>query len=388
METTAKKKNGQLVSKMGRPSQGALSTYPRVLRNRIKRIRKDNEGWGPVSILIELEETYNYKVSSLPSESAVYLYLKQEGFIKEQEICSPLPNKQFRKARYAHHKWEMDAKGAQQVKEIGYQSLIHIKDVFSKTYCMSFPVAVKNYNTQPATIHYKWALRLAFTQWGRPKVIQVDKDSVFIENAAKSPFPKQLHLWLIGLGIEFSFIEYSPPIQNAIIERSHQTFYMQAMKGKAYRSWGTFFKNLLRVRKRLNEKYPSRALAKKAPLQAYPNARHSGNPYSVEQEKELLDLKRIYAFLTQFKWYRTVGKSSRSVYLGGQVYYVKKVPPKRTVSIIFCNRSKKLIFHDVNEQILIKLPIKGISVEALMGSSTIELESQYKKIFKARKFPI
>jgi len=107
------KKNGQLVSKMGRPTQGTLSTYSKVLRKRIKRIRKANEGWGPISILMELEEVFNYKATSLPSASSVYLYLKQEGFIKEKEPCHPLPNKQIRKAKYAHHKWEMDAKGAQ-----------------------------------------------------------------------------------------------------------------------------------------------------------------------------------------------------------------------------------------------------------------------------------
>jgi len=141
----------------------------------------------------------------------------------------------------------------------------------------------------------------------------VDKDSVFIENASKSPFPKPLHLWLIALGVEFSFIEYAPPVQNAIVERSHQTFYKQAMEGKAYKTWGAFFKQLLHIRKRLNTKYPSKALGQKAPLQADPNAQHSGRSYSVGQEKYLLDLKRIYAFLTTFKWYRIVGKSSRSV---------------------------------------------------------------------------
>ena len=70
---------------------------------------------------------------------------------------------------------------------------------------MTFPVAVKNKNSQPSTIHYKWTLRLAFIESGLPQSIQVDKDSVFIENSSKSPFPSRMHLWLLGLGHRVMF---------------------------------------------------------------------------------------------------------------------------------------------------------------------------------------
>jgi len=369
-------------SQMGRPNLGSLSTYSEEIRQIIKRLRKKNPGWGPEFIILEMKELYDYQTSDLPSPSNLYLFLKQSGFIKEKQPAAPLPTPKCKKAKYAHYKWEMDAKGARLVQGIGNQSLINIKDDYSKKYCMAFPVAVKNRNTQPATIHYMWALRIAFTESGLPKMIQVDKDSVFIENTTKSPFPRPLHLWLIALGIELCFIDRPPPAENSMVERSHQTFYNQAMKGKTYPNWGAFFKNILLRRKRLNEKYPSKSLGKKAPLQLYPEAVHSGAPFCVEQEAKLLDLKKVYAFLAKSKWYRLVGASSRCAYLGGHSYYLKKVPPKRSVTI-----TKKLIFHDVNEQILIKLPIKGISIDALMGNSTKELANQYKRLFKTKDFP-
>lgn len=384
---TAFKKNGNMLSQIGRPVIGSLANYSAKLRSRIKAFRANNAGWGPISIRIELAEQYGYLPSDLPSDTSIYRYLKQEGFIKEKEPSHPMPTSSCPRARSCHQKWEMDAMGTLEVKGISNQSLIDIKDVFSKLYCMSFPVAVKNRNTQPAMIHYKWALRLAFTEVGRPKVIQVDKDSVFIDNNTKSPFPKKIHLWLLALGIEFCFIEHAPPVQNSMIERSHQTFFRQAIKGKNYATWKAFFKRLQQRRKRLNEKYPSRTLGRKAPLQCYPQAKHSGRLYSIEQESQLLDLKRVYTFLAKGKWYRLVGKSTKSVYLGGHVYYVKKVPKNRNITITFCNRSKKLLFHDVNELLLAKHPIKGITLEDLMGANTKKLIATYKRIFKANNFP-
>lgn len=385
---TAFKKNGNMLSQLGRPPIGALGSYPALLRSRIKAFRAKNAGWGPISILVELAEQFGYLPSELPGPSSIHDYLKQEGFIKKKEIKSPLPTPPCPTAKYCHQKWEMDAKGTREVKGIDNQSLINIKDVFSKLYCMSFPVAVKTRSTQPAMIHYKWALRLAFSEVGIPKTIQVDKDSVFLNNNMKSPFPKKLHLWLIALGVELCFIDKPPPAQNSIVERSHQTLFNQAIKEKTYLNWQGFFSFLQQRRKRLNEKYPSRSLGRKAPLQCYPQAKHSGRIYSVEKEAQLLDLKRVHTFLAKCKWYRLIGKSTKSVHIGGSVYYVKQVPENRNATITFCNRSKQLLFHDVNEHLLAKHPIRGISIENLLGATAKELIATYKRFFKNKEFPL
>ncbi len=176
---SAIKKKSTLESKLGRPKRGVLSSYPAGLVARIKRLRVNNEGWGAISILIELEEEYGYSKTELPGEASINRYLKQEGFIKEFIPANKLPEKPFKKARRVHQLWEMDAQGATEVGGIGFQAMINIKDSRSKKYCMSFPVVVKTKMTQPSTRHYKWALRLAFSESGMPKGIQVDKDSVF-----------------------------------------------------------------------------------------------------------------------------------------------------------------------------------------------------------------
>lgn len=383
----ASKKRGTVESQMGRPYKGALSEYPQKLRNAIKTLRGENPGWGAISILVELEEEGYFK-PDLPCADSVHRFLKEEGFILRHEPIEKLPVNVCKKPKEVHEIWEMDAKGAMEVSGIGHQSLIDIKDSHSKKYCMTFPVSVTNYNTQPSLIHYQWALRLAFIESGLPKVVQVDKDSVFIENSGKSPFPSRFHLWLLALDIELCFIDRPPPAQNNIIERSHRTMNNQAIKGKYYESWGAFFKNCNTRRKRLNEKYPSRSLDKQAPLQAFPQSIHSGRPYAIEQEQgQLLSLERIYTFLAQGKWHRKVS-STKGIALGGKRYHIKNATPKSMVNITFCKQTEQLVFRDVNELVLVSLPIKGISKGELIGGDTKSLLSMKKQLFKSRDFPL
>ena len=364
-----------------------MDSYAQELIDKIRELRKENEGWGAVTILVELEEEYSYSKSSLPSVSSVNRLLKKEGFIKPFEPSGIFPVKPCKAPKEVHEMWEMDAQGAIEVQGIGHHAIINMKDGRSKKYCMAFPVAVKNVNSQPATRHYKWGFRLAFTESGLPCRIQVDKDSVFIENSSRSPFPSRIHLWLIALGVELCFIDRPPPAKQAMVERSHQTIEKQVIKGKTYQTWQQLFQYCNKRRKRLNEKFPSRSLGKRAPLQAFAQAAHCGRHYSVDKEHELLDLKRIYAFLAKGKWYRLVS-FGKMVSLGGKRYYLKNAKPKRQIQISFCEKSNMLIFRNDKELELAQLPLKGISVSELMEGHTKNLISMNKKLTKARGFPL
>lgn len=220
-----------------------MSTYPTKLRSLIHKLRKQHEGWGAITLLLELEVVYGYAPCDLPSEAVVNRYLKEQGLIAIKTPVGSMPSgKSKGRAKKSHGLWEMDAQGTIKVKGLGYISMINIKDSQSKLYCMSFPVQVKGKMSQPKTVHYYWALRLAFEEFGLPKAIQVDKDSVFIDNTSKSPFPSKLHLFLIGLGIELCFIQVAPPAKQAMVERSHQTVDKQVTKGQTYKTWYTLFK--------------------------------------------------------------------------------------------------------------------------------------------------
>ena len=314
-----------------------------------------------------MELSHGYHPKDLPSSDAINRYLKQKGYIKVKEPKGNIPSgKCSNTAKRFHDLWEMDAQGTINVKGIGYHSMINIKDSKSKVYCMSFPVSTKGKMSQPKTNSYYWALRLAFEEFGMPRAIQVDKDSVFIDNTSKSPFPSRLHLFLIGLGIKLCFIDVPPPRKQAMVERSHQTIDGQVTKGQEYSNWKALFQQTNRRRKVLNENYPSRSLNNQAPLVAFPKAKHSGRFYTVENEDDLINLKHIFKYLAKCVWYRKVS-SVKTVSLDSCIYYLKNATTGTHVQIKFCNRSKKLIFRDVNELIIAKLPMREFSKKKIMG---------------------
>lgn len=374
---------------MGRPKKGPMSSYPPEIADQIKSIRQAHPGWGAVSIAIELVEAYGYSKSALPSLATIDRYLKSKGLVAPKAAKREFPNskKCLKKSRKVHQCWEMDAKSALSFSTIGYQALINIKDVKSRVHCMAFPVSVRHQKSQPRTVHYYWALRLAFMEFGRPEVLQVDKDSVFRENTTPSPFPTKLHLWLLGLGVELCFIKQPPPYKNAMVERSHQTMEKQIRVAKGYDCWKQLFQACQQRRRVLNEKMPNRSLGKKAPLQVYPQARQSKRPYCLEAEEDLIDLKRIYRYLAKCSWYRRVTRT-KTISLGGQIYYVKGATPYTQLQITFCNRAKKLVFRDVNELIIAKIPLKKLSVKDVIGGSKKQLQSRKSKIFNRRNCPL
>lgn len=382
------KKREPLEITLGRPKKGALSTYPKALVDLIYKLRDKHEGWGAITILVELEEEYGYEKSQLPSIDGVNRYLQEQGFIKEREPSRPIPSKQCKGfGKYLHGLWEMDAQGSIRVKGLGLVSMINIKDQKSKLHCMAFPVPVKGKMSQPKTASYYWALRFAFEEWGLPRAIQVDKDSVFIDNTSKSPFPSQTHLFLIGLGIELCFTDVPPPKKQSTVERSHQTMDRQTTAGQEYRCWQQLFRFCIKRKKRINENIPNRMLGKQPPLVAFPKAIHSGRRYCLGNEEQLIDMKRIQRYLAKCAWYRKVSKD-KTISLNATIYYLKHAKKESQVQIAFCNRRKKLVFRDAKELVIATLPIKNLSVDAIMGATTKQLISMKKKLLKAREFPL
>jgi hypothetical protein len=61
----------------GRPRRGVLSTYPRALREAIKRLKCTYPQWGPDRILVELGEDPRWQGERLPGRSQVAVYLKE-----------------------------------------------------------------------------------------------------------------------------------------------------------------------------------------------------------------------------------------------------------------------------------------------------------------------
>ncbi len=203
-------------SKMGRPSTGALSQSSSEIREKISVLREEHSGWGPITILTELEKNSVFSKTKLPSRSRIAAYLKQENYTRKYEKHSELPQPKEKKAKQAHEIWEVDAQGKLVLAELGTVSIINIKDLFSRLYVMNYPSIGTSH---PDRKDYQLAFRRAFSERGLPEKVSFDHDSVFYDNASKSPYPSKLHLWLIALGISVRFIEKKPPAEHSRLYR-------------------------------------------------------------------------------------------------------------------------------------------------------------------------
>lgn len=345
-----------------------MSSFPQTLQDEIKRMRVNQEGWGPTTILTELQLDQKWATRKLPSRSVIGAFLKQAGLSRNYEPHSALPLAGCKKAKNCHSLWQIDGQGNSQVDGIGAIAMLNVKDVHSSLYAAVFPARMKSMQGHPNTSDYQTALRLGFLHHGLPCRVQSDHASVFYENTSKSPFPTLFCLWMISLGIQPCFSRIHRPTDQGAVERAHQTVFNQVLGRKeGFKNWEHLFEGCQKRRQRLNVFIPSTATDNLPPLKKYPQAQHSGRFYHPQRETQMISLNRVWAFLAKGKWYRKVA-GNRTICLGGQVYYIPCVKPKEQLIITFCNRKKQLLFLNDKELVIHQVTIKGITTESLMGN--------------------
>lgn len=349
--------------KIGRPSTGALGQYSSAMRQKISDMREAHSGWGPITILTELEKDPFFFEKKMPCRASIATYLKQENYTRKYEKHSELPQPKEKKVKQAHEIWEVDAQGKLVLAELGTVSIINIKDLFSRLYVMSYPSIGTSH---PGTKDYQLAFRRAFLERGLPEKISFDHDSVFYDNASKSPYPSKLHLWLIALGIGVRFIEKKPPAEHSVIERSHQTIEKQALDGQTFTDRRKLEKSLADRREFLNSSYPSRSLDGKAPLEAYPEANWSGREYRIEWEEKLLDMSRVFNYLSEGRWFRKTS-SQGQFSLGANRYNIGYSFPKQTLEITFDTKSNEFVCLSENGKKEFRFSAKGLTKAELSG---------------------
>lgn len=353
-----------LTIKMGRPASGVLGSYPEELRTAILQMRNAHPGWGPKTILMEFQQDSFWSKRTLPSRSRIAAFLKQEGLTRQYQRHIDLPEPERKNIEKPHEEWEMDAQASMRIKGLsGRTSVIHIIDVFSRLKIESCP---RLSCRKPATKDYFLALRKAFTQFGLPERISLDRDTVFIDNTLTSPFPTRIHLWLIALGVEVSFTRKRRPTDHAQVERSHQTMTAQVIQGQEWSSESEFWKALDCRRDRLNHHFPMHVLGDRAPLEAYPDATSSGRAYRPEWEEKLLSLERLFDYLAKGRWIRS-SNDSGSFRIGGFHYYIGKQWLSREFEITFDPETAAFIMQPDNDDEPFSVPAKALTKADLMG---------------------
>jgi transposase-like protein len=229
------RKRGRIgfTSHMGRPTTGPVRTFPTALKEAILHLRTIHPGWGPATLLVELKMDASWCDQPLPSRACIDRLLKQAGLTRRYQPHHDLPQPPHVSPGTPHQEWQVDAQGIMRVEGVGKVSLISIVDVVSRLKAESYPgLETKN----PALPDYQLTLRRAFLTYGLPEILTLDHGTVFYDNTTPSPFPTQLHLWLLALGVQVRFTRKRCPTDHAIIERTHQTMTAQALLGQTYSS--------------------------------------------------------------------------------------------------------------------------------------------------------
>jgi hypothetical protein len=264
-----------------------------------------------------------------------------------------------------HDEWELDAQGPVMVENLGKVCLVNIIDTTSRFKVESYPCIG---TTNPALETYQLVLRRAFLTRGLPRRLSFDRGTVFFDNTTTSPFPTRLHLWLLGLGVEVGFTRVRRPTDHAQVERVHQTMTLQALLGQSWPDPVALWAGLDARRTMLNEHIPCRTLGGRAPLQAYPEARHTGRFYRPEWEMEMLDLDRVYRYLATCRWFGRVAQNG-SVALGGTYYYINPKYGGRAIEVTF--DAERALFRGQVAGVAegIQIIPRGLTREALMGEA-------------------
>lgn len=356
-----------LVSHMGRPPSGALSSFPEKVRATLLSWREAHPGWGALTLRQELAQHPAFSGQKLPSPASIGRFLKEAGLTKRYERHQALPQEEKPVGR-PHDVWEMDAQGYQAVAGVGQVSLINLNDRTSHLRLLSYPcwLGEKRVERHASTSDYQTALRLAFTDWGLPQALQVDHESVFYDNKSPSPFPTRLHLWLLALGVSLHFSRRARPTDQGMTERSHRLWQAQVLQGTTFADWQALYDALYQRRDFLNNRLPCASLSQLPPLLAYPQAHHSGRPYHLQAEADLLDLRRVDAFLARGRWFRRVAHNG-IISLGSTVYFVGSKWKQQQIEVKFDPHSRHFRCFDAAAQLLKTFPVKDISVESLMG---------------------
>jgi transposase InsO family protein len=352
-----------LSSQMGRPISGPLRTLPTGMREAIVHLRRTHPGWGPTTLLAELRVDPRWTDQPLPSRSRIAALLSAEKLTRRYQKHSDLPVPAIQPEGAPHDEWELDAQGSMHVAGVGKVCVITIIDVVSRLKVESYPCLD---TTNPPLEAYQLMLRRAFLSAGLPRRITLDHGTVFYDNTSPSPFPTSLHLWLLALGIDVCFTRKRRPTDHAKIERTHQTMTLQALLGQRWPDQAALWAGLDARRVMLNQHIPSGVLQGRAPLQAYPNAAHSGRFYRPEWEAEMLDLARVFAYLANCRWFRRIRANGR-LDLGGYDYYLGTSLRNQMLELHFDADQGCFLGQPAGSETTITFAPRGLTKTDLMG---------------------
>jgi len=370
-----------LVSTLGRPATGPMSEFHLLARYVALRLKRQRPTWGAAYVVKKMGERSSLKGKKLPEATAVWRYWRTFGerLRPKRHPAEPkLPS-----AGVAHGVWQMDSKESVLVAGVGVTTINQARDEFGRATVMHriHPAErAEQRIVKLTTAQVQQDCRIAFTEWGLPDAIQTDRASIFVDDDP-TPFPTQLTLWWVGLGIEHRLIPPHTPKRNGSVERGHRTLDERTLIGQHFNGADHLQQQVDADWHELNAECPSRAKGcnGKPPLVAHPELLSPRRPYRPEWELELFDLKRVDDYLATQTWTRIVSQVGQ-VSLGGYRYGLGTAWANQTVTVSFEAKQRQFVFTQVRPETKrglrlpalspVSLDAQGLTVEDLTGLPT------------------
>jgi hypothetical protein len=353
-----------------------MSTFDPLVRYVALRLKRQHRTWGAAYVVKKMGERPSLRGKKLPSPTAVWRYWRSFGdrlFPRRRPAQPKRPP-----AGVVHGVWQMDAKESVPIDGVGVVTFNQARDEFGRATVMHRIHPAKRPEqriVKLTTSEVQQDCRIAFIQWGMPEAIQTDQASIYVDDDP-TPFPTQLTLWWVGLGIEHRLV--SSPMRNGCIERGHRTLDERTLIDQRFEDADELQNQVDADWYELNAECPSRARGcnGQPPLVAHPELLVPRRPYRPEWELDLFDLKRVDTYLATQTWIRKVSPSGQ-VSLGGQRYGLGRTWAGQTVSIRFDPEQRQFVPTQVRPQTKrgkrqpklppVRLDAKELSVQEITG---------------------
>lgn len=354
----------------GRSAHGVLSSYPDGIREAAIAFKQAHPHQGPDKVRLEVKRQLELDETALPSASRLaVLFREQCPEAVKTYRRNQYPEETPRKATYPHQLWQVDGKEKVPIGEQDLATVLDIRDSYSGLMILSDVfLTTTDKGWRKLTLNeVRGVLRQAFYRWGRPCIVQTDREVVYI-GAPERYFPSAFTLWLVGLGIEHRVIRSRRPTDQGEVERQHRTLGDWLWKDTHFDTLEALRAALVETNQTYNEEYPARTVHchRTPPLIAHPNASQSGRPFHPSLEWELFDMAGVDAFLAQQVWNRTASETGM-VSVGGHPYYLGRPNGGQKVSVTFQPEGRTLRFETRDGECIAERLAVGLDKPDLIG---------------------
>ncbi len=178
-----------------------------------------------------------------------------------------------------------------------------------------------------------------------------------------------LALWLISLDIAVIWNRPNQPTDNAIVERMQRTSqrWAEVTQCADYEELEYRLADVALIQR---EQYGVSRLGHQTRLKTYPKLSQvtSINAY------EHFDAQRAYAYLTQVRLVRRIGKSG-SLSINGYAYYIGSTHSGQQVSIKFDADRFKWLVYDQHDELITELEAKTLTPEHIWSIAVTRKEA-------------